>query len=200
MGQKKRKHTFLTQPVRGVGVGTYHVPGTNENVYIQYHQQSITYMHHFVSPHRSESTEEQFTPRVKVRRPCPAYNKKGTNFHQPKPAGRGRVSRSHLPATLPKRPRETLNYLRVIARDWAIPLSSTQAAFLVRRFHKKAIVQSLNRFLNHKISNRVLYRPVGRATTIGTSEHDQRRPQRQQSTPRGGRKEAALRAAAGHAS
>ena len=87
--------------------------------------------------HRSESTEEQFTPRVKVRRPCPAYNKKGTNFHNQSLQEGDEVSRSHLPATLPKRPRETLNYLRVIARDWAISLSSTQAAFLFGAFTKR---------------------------------------------------------------
>ena len=59
------------------------VPGTHENVPQTVITSKASHTCIFLSVHhRSESTEEQVTPRGKIRRPCPANNKKGTNFHK----------------------------------------------------------------------------------------------------------------------
>ena len=64
-----------------------------------------------------------------------------------------------------KHPGETLNYLRVIARDWAIPLSSTKTAFQFSASTKKAIVQSLNRSSGTRLPSRIIPSRWARVTT-----------------------------------
>ena len=80
-------------------------------------------------------------------------NKKGTRSH------------GHICLQPFLTPRETLNYWRVAAKNWAIPLSSTQAAFSFSAFREKGHSSVPQTDPPAQDTHRVLYCPARCANT-----------------------------------